>query len=87
MIIYTKHTEEKLKRSDIRKFKINKKLLGKILRNPQLKSKTKYGDYAASSRIDDKHDLRIIYDIIDKDIKVITFHISKKGRYKKINEN
>ncbi|KKQ40766.1 MAG: hypothetical protein US60_C0053G0003 [Microgenomates group bacterium GW2011_GWC1_37_8] len=82
MIIYTKHAEEKLKRKDIRKFKANKKLIGSILKNPQLKSKTKYGDYAASSQIDERHDLRIVYDIIDKDIKVITFHISKKGRYK-----
>ena len=81
-VVYTLHAEEKLKRTDIRKFKINKKLLENILQNPQLKSKTKYGDYAVSSQIDDKHDLRIIYDIINKQIKVITFHISKKGRYK-----
>ena len=80
-IIYTLHAEEKLKRTDIRKFGINKKQIENILKNPQKKSKTKYGDFAASSQINDKHDLRVIYDIIDKEIKVITFHISKKGRY------
>lgn len=26
--------------------------------------------------------LRVIYDIIGEDIKIITFHISRKGRYK-----
>jgi mRNA-degrading endonuclease RelE of RelBE toxin-antitoxin system len=82
MIIFTKHAEEKLKRPDIKRFNINKKLIENILKDPQMKSKTKYGDLAASSQINDKHDLRIIYDIIDKEIKVITFHISKKGRYK-----
>ncbi|MDO8487007.1 MAG: DUF4258 domain-containing protein [Candidatus Curtissbacteria bacterium] len=81
-IIYTQHSEEKLKRRDIKKFKINKKLIKSILKDPQIKSKTKYGDSCALSAINGDHDIRIIYDIISKDnSKVITFHISKRGRY------
>ena len=81
-IIYTRHAEEKLRQEDTRKFKIKKKTIENILKYSRSKSKTKYGDLAALSEVDSKHDLRIIYSIIDKTAKVITFHISRKGRYK-----
>lgn len=81
MIIYTEHAEHKLKRKDIKKFKINKNKIRRALRYSKKKSKTKYGQHAALVSLDKEHDLRIIYDIIDKDKKVITFHITRKGRY------
>ena len=80
-IIYTKHGEEKLQRADIKSFKINKKLIVKIIDKPELSTKTKYGDYAAIGNLDKDHILRIIYVIIDSENKVITFHVSRKGRY------
>ncbi len=81
-IFYTKHAEDKLKRRDIKSFKITKKLIDAILSKSQHESRTKYGDYSMSESVDDRHDVRIVYDIIGKDLKVITFHISRKGRYK-----
>lgn len=81
MIIYTKHAEDKLKRDDVNKFKINKKKIESALKYSKKESKTKYGQYSALASLNKDHDLRIIYDIIGKDIKVITFHIAKKGRY------
>lgn len=80
-IIYTKHSVEKLKRPDVKKFGIDKTLIEKILKHPERRTKTKYEDMAVVSKLTDKHSLRIIYDIIDKNIKVITFHIHKTGRY------
>lgn len=80
-VIYTKHAEEKLLRKDVRKFKINKQLINKIIKKSRLLSKTKHGERAVIGNLDSKHILRIIYDIIDSDIKVITFHIAQKGRY------
>jgi hypothetical protein len=80
-IFYTKHAEEKLKRSDIKKFGIGKTLIEKILKHPERRTKTKYEDMAVVSKLTEEHSLRIIYDIIDKNIKVITFHIHKTGRY------
>lgn len=80
-IIYTKHAEDKLKRPDIKKFKINKKLIENALVKSKHNSRTKYGDFSYLANISHKHDLRIIYDIIDGNIKVITFHIARKGRY------
>lgn len=80
-IVYTKHAEEKLMRSDIRKFGINKKIISQILKNPQHSTRTKYQDYAVISQITENHSLRIVYDIIHIGFKVITFHIARKGRY------
>jgi len=80
-IVYTKHAEDKLKRADIKKFKINKKLIETALAQSKHNIRTKYGDFSHVAKISTRHDLRIIYDIIAKDIKVITFHIARKGRY------
>lgn len=81
MIFFTRHAIDKLKREDVKGFKINKGMLENILRTRKSKTRTKYGDFATVVPLDKEHDLRIIYDIIAKDIKVITFHIAKKGRY------
>lgn len=82
MIIFTKHAKDKLKRKDIKSFKVNSKLIKEIVSNLQTQTLTEYEDYSKVSKLDKKHDIRIIYDIIDGDIKVITFHIAKKGRYR-----
>ena len=81
-IIYTRHAEDKLQRSDIRKFNINKRLIEKILIKPEVETKTKSGELAAISQFEMAHDLLIVYDIIDQGIRVITFFVSRKGRYK-----
>lgn len=80
-IIYTRHAEDKLERPDIRKFEINKALIENSLGKSKHKSKTKYGEFFCLARVSSRHDLRIVYDIIGVDIKVITFHITRKGRY------
>ena len=82
-IIYTKHAEGKLKRADIKSFKIDKKFIEAALSKSEHRGKTKYNDFSHLSSVSEKHDLRIIYDIIDSNIKVITFHIARKGRYDK----
>lgn len=81
-VVYTKHAEDKLKRSDIKSLMINKRKIEEILQNSRKKSRTKYNDYAVLASVDPRHDLRIIYDIIEQNLKVITFHIARKGRYK-----
>lgn len=81
MVIFTKHAENKLNRKDIILFRINKNLIKSIISNPSKLTRTKYGDFAALARLDENHELRIIYVIINNDLKVITFHIAKKGRY------
>lgn len=81
--VFTQHAQDKLKRADIKKFRISKKMIKGILTFPEYKGITKYGDYTAVSALDEEHDLRVIYTVIDgKTVKVITFHISEKGRYR-----
>ena len=79
-IIYTKHAEDKLKRADNRRFKITKRLINKVLREEKLVGRTKYGEFATLYALDG-HTLRVIYDRIGSDCKVITFHVARKGRY------
>lgn len=80
-IIFTKHAETKLKRADYIEFNISKTLIRKIVRKPQNLTETKYHDFAAIRDLDKNHVLRVIYVIINQNIKVITFHIARKGRY------
>lgn len=82
-VIYTRHAEDKLKRADIRKFKVSKALIESFLGESKHNKKTKYGEFYTLGSISSGHDLRIIYDIIDSEVRVITFHIAKKGRYVK----
>ncbi len=85
MTVYTKHAQDKLKRRDIIKFGITKKLIEKALKFSEEITRTKYGEYAVVMPLNQTHDLRVIYDIIAEGTKVITFHIAKKGRYLNIN--
>lgn len=82
-IIYTKHAQEKLLRKDVKDFKINKRLVENFIKKNKYSSKTKSGEEAIICKLDSKHILRIIYATINRDIKVITFHVARSGRYEK----
>jgi len=81
MIVYTKHAENKLRRKDIKAFKITRRRISQILRNVEGETHTKYGEYAVIRPLNEHHVIRVVYDIIGKDYKVITFHVARKGRY------
>lgn len=51
-IIYTKHAQEKLKRKDVKKFKINKNFIETSLKNLKDLTRTKYGDYSIITQLD-----------------------------------
>lgn len=78
---FTKHAEGKLIRKDIKKFKVTKKLIKEIVTKSNHKNRTKYGEFAEIGAISFGHIVRVIYDIIESEIIIITFHIAKKGRY------
>ena len=82
-VIYTKHVQEKLLRKDIKAFKINKRLIENFIKNNKYSSKTKSGEEAIICNLNSKYILRIIYVIMKGDIKVITFHVARSGRYEK----
>ncbi len=80
-IVYTKHAEDKLRRRDIKSLGVNKALILKSVANLSKSKKTKSGEMAVVNKLSDRHDLRVVYDIIEGKLKVITFHVAKKGRY------
>lgn len=80
-IIYTKHALEKFKLLKERGWKITKSQIKSTLQKPKWKGKTKLGQFAAMSELDTKYILRVIYDKIGPNIKIITFHPARRGRY------
>lgn len=81
-VVYTKHAEDKLKRRDIKDFGVAKTFIEESVTDLSKSSKTKSGESAVVVGLHERHELRVIYDIIEGKLKVITFHIAKKGRYR-----
>lgn len=79
--IYTKHAEEKLQRPDVRGFGISKVQIESIIKSPKLRDKSTTGEYLAFGYLSGPYIIRIVYDKMDRGIKVITFHVAKRGRY------
>ncbi len=52
-----------------------------MIRHPKWLGKTKLGENAAMMPLNDDYILRVIYVTIDQNLKVITFHPARKGRY------
>ncbi len=82
-IIYTRHAIDKLKRKDIKAFGINKIILRKALTNQTHTEQTRYNAWATLLPLNG-YTLRVIYvKLTPEEIKLITFHITKKGRYER----
>ena len=80
--VYTEHAEEKLQRKSTKDFGINKKLLKSTVTVPSYPvRKTSTGEFAAIINLKDIYILRVIYDKIQNNTKIITFYIAKRGRY------
>lgn len=80
-IIYTKHALEKFNTLEKHGWKISKLKVSQTIRKPEWLGKSRIGQYAAMSMLDQNHILRIIYDRIGRDVKVITFHPARKDKY------
>ena len=80
-IVYTRHV---LRKQEILKelgWDIYLKLIEETIRKPQFTSKNKRGQLTAISLLNKEHILRVVYEVRDDIIVVITFHVSRKGRY------
>ena len=80
-IIYTKHAEEKFLALRKEGWFITKQKIREIIQDPKWKGATRYDQEAVLGLIDERHILRIVLDRKDDIIKVITFHLGKRGRY------
>ena len=80
-IVYTKHAEEKFSEVAKHGFPITKRKIRQVIKNPKWRGSTRYDQETALGLVDEKHILRIVLDRKDDIIKVITFHIGRRGKY------
>lgn len=80
-IIYTKHALEKFKELEQEGWHITKIMIRNIIKNPEWKGTTRYKQETAIGSVNEKHILRIVLDRKGGIIKVITFHIGRRGKY------
>lgn len=80
-IIYTKHALNKFGLLEQLGWKISKRKVNQTVRKPKWLGRSRLGEYAAMSQLGRGYLLRVIYDKLGNDIKVITFHPARKGRY------
>jgi len=80
-IVYTKHILEKF--IELRKegWKITKTKIRQIIKNPKWKGNTRYDQETAIGLMNERHILRIVLDRKGGIIKVITFHLGRRGKY------
>lgn len=80
-IVYTSHA---LKKKEILKelgWEVSFQMVEETIKQPDLEGKTKQNQPAAIKFIDKGHFVRVVYEKEGDIIRVITFHVSKKGRY------
>jgi len=80
-IIYTKHSEGKFAQLERLGWKITKRKVENIINKPQWKGISRFGQETALSLVDKTHILRVIFNKDGDIIKVITFHIARRGKY------
>lgn len=80
-VIYTKHAIEKFVELKKLGWVVKKDKIKTTIRRPRWSGISKHGQETAMILVDEKHILRVVFDRIDGIIKVITFHIARRGKY------
>ncbi|MDD5147603.1 MAG: hypothetical protein PHV63_03615 [Candidatus Daviesbacteria bacterium] len=80
-IVYTRHVEEKLLALRKEGWFIAKKKIREMIKDPRWAGITRYNQETIIGLLDEKHILRAVLDKKNDIIKVITFHIGRRGRY------
>lgn len=80
-LVYTKHALEKFAALHEKGWTVTKSRIRQIIKNPKWKGVTKYNQETTISLMDNSHILRIVLDKKGDIIKVITFHMGRRGKY------
>lgn len=80
-IVYTKHALEKFKELEKEGWRIAKRQIIQTIKNPKWHGVTRSGQETALSLINGDHIIRVVLEKKGGIIKVITFHLGKRGRY------
>ena len=81
MVLFTKHSEEKLKTKAAKRLKITRQRILRLLDKPLIEEQLPKGIIRAVGVLDQVHTLCIVYKWENGIMKVITFFPAKKGRY------
>ncbi|KKU92503.1 MAG: hypothetical protein UY21_C0001G0126 [Microgenomates group bacterium GW2011_GWA1_48_10] len=80
-ILYTKNAQEKFATLKQFGWRITKTQVKKTIGKPKWIGKSRFGQKTAMSLVDNMHILRVIFNLEDDKIKIITFHIARRGKY------
>ena len=83
MLIFTKHAKEKI---DVLKrlgFTVTEQQIIGTVEHPELIDYTRLPELIAQRKIDSTHVLRVVYKIVQMDIKIITFYPGRAKQYEK----
>ncbi len=80
-LIFTKHSSEKFEILKQLGWKITREQVKTVVQKPRWVGKSRFGQKTAMNLVDDQHILRVIFDQENGRIKVITFHIARRGKY------
>lgn len=80
-LVYTKHALEKFKKLELEGWFITKDKIRRTIKNPKWKGLNKENQEIALSLVDPRHIIRIVFKREGGIIRVITFHLGRRGRY------
>lgn len=81
-LVFTKHAlKDKLSELERFGWRITKTKVKNIIKKPRWRGVSRHGEETAMDLVDDKHILRVIFNREDDIIKIITFHIARRGKY------
>lgn len=80
-IVYTRHALEKFVVLEKQDWKITKNKISRTVRKPKWRGVSRFGQKTVMSLVDMEHIIRVVFDEEDGIIKVITFHIARRGKY------
>lgn len=81
-VVFTRHIiEDKIPRSKVLGWNISKAKIRQTIKRPRWKGLARPNQETAMVLIDNNHILRVIFERQDDIITVITFHVTRRGRY------
>lgn len=80
-IIFTDHAKVKFEILKQHGFEINEERISEIVEKPDTKTKGKKDRFIVQGQIDETHVVRVILEIENNTIKIITFYPARRERY------
>ena len=79
--VFTKHAIEKFIELEMLGWVITKDKVKRTIKKPRWHGVSRHGQETAMSLVDTKHIVRVVFNREGDIIKIITFHIARRGKY------